>query len=111
MIERILTWGNESSLVHVTGVCPVDNRLMFSEFGLADSSLKRRELVFESGQSGFLTGDLVHEFIQQESMCLLRDLLLAARQDTSVSALNQHIVFFQLTCGIGDKERHHLCSL
>lgn len=74
-------------MVHVTSVCPPDKRLGLSDlFSRKSPSWRRRQLVFETDLSTFLAGDLVHEFIQKEAMCLLRDLVLAvARLATPVS--------------------------
>ncbi|KAI1635753.1 ankyrin repeat-containing domain protein [Biscogniauxia mediterranea] len=69
-------------VVHVAALCSVDDMHKLSELlALADNT-ERRELVFQSDLSSFLTGDLVQEFVQQEAMCLLRDLLAAGQLAT-----------------------------
>lgn len=78
------------SVVHVTVLRPLDDRHKLSELLTLAHNTERRELVFQSDLSSFSGGDLVQEFVQQEAMCLLRDLLAARRPATPVSVIHQN---------------------
>ncbi|KAI1771105.1 ankyrin repeat-containing domain protein [Hypoxylon cercidicola] len=74
-------------VVHVASLGSMDDRHKASDpFALTDNRMWR-ELMFQSNLSSFLSGDLVGESVQQEALCLLRDLVSARRRVTEVSVV------------------------
>ncbi|KAI0888363.1 ankyrin repeat-containing domain protein [Annulohypoxylon maeteangense] len=69
-------------VVHVAALSLVEDRHSLSELLDLANNTERREFVFQSGLSTFLVGDLTQESIQQEAMCLLRDLLATRQSNT-----------------------------
>jgi hypothetical protein len=76
------------SLVHVTVLRQIDDRYKPSELLTIEDKTVTKELVFHSDLSNFQAGDLVQEFVQQEAMRLLRDIVAATQLCTQVSCYN-----------------------
>ncbi|KAL7961527.1 hypothetical protein V8C34DRAFT_253141 [Trichoderma compactum] len=69
-------------VVHFTVLRPIDDRHKLSEFLPLMDETKRKELLFQSDLTNFLAGDLIEEFVQQEAMRLLCDVLAATQLGT-----------------------------
>ncbi|KAL6827243.1 ankyrin repeat-containing domain protein [Trichoderma sp. SZMC 28015] len=84
-------------VVQFTVLRPVDDRHKLSEFLPSVNETGMKELVFHSDLSNFLAGDLIEEFVQQEAMRLLRDVL--AETQPGIQDTRKAIVFVAYDLG------------